>query len=188
MGKTESNINEKELVGNLKSENDNKRVSAFSILINRYSEKLYWHIRHMVLIHEDADDLLQNTFIKAWSNIDKFRGDSQLSTWLYRIATNETLTFLAHKQLTTVSLDSTEGSVAELLESDTHFCGDHADAMLHEAISTLPEKQRLIFCMRYFDEMQYSVISEITDTSVGALKASYHIAAKKIEEYLTEND
>lgn len=184
----ENTTDDKELVAGLKDVSGDKRADAFSIVIKKYSERLYWHIRRMVLTHEDTDDLLQNTFIKAWNNIDKFRGDSQISTWLYRIATNETLTFLAHKQLSTVSIDSPEGAIAELLESDAHFCGDHADAIFHEAISKLPEKQRLIFCMRYFQEIPYSKISEITDTSVGALKASYHIATKKIEEYLADND
>lgn len=138
----------------------------------------------MVLTHEDADDLLQNTFIKAWSSIANFRGDSQLSTWLYRIAINETLTFLNHRHSDTISLDDIGSNVAEQLESDTFFNGNHADAIFHEAVSTLPEKQRLVFNMKYFDNMKYDEISEIVGTSVGALKASYHIAVKKIEEYV----
>ena len=188
MTQAENTPDDKMLVANLQSKESDKRAAAFSILIKRYSERLYWHIRHLVLTHEDTDDLLQNTFIKAWSNIDKFRGESQLSTWLYRIATNETLTFISRKQLNTVSIDTPEGSIAELLESDANFNGDRADAILHEAISHLPEKQRIVFCMRYFEEMQYETIAQITDTSVGALKASYHIAVKKIEEYIDNAD
>lgn len=162
--------------------------AAFSIIVKLYSERLYWHIRRMVLTHEDSDDILQNTFIKAWKNIDKFRGDSQLSTWLYRIATNETLTYLSHKHIETVSIESSEGNIAFELEGDPLFNGNHADALLHEAINTLPEKQRLVFNMRYFEEMKYEEISQILDTSTGALKASYHIAAKKIEDYVASKD
>ena len=143
----------------------------------------------MVLNHDDANDILQNTFIKAWTNIDSFQANSKISTWLYRIAINETLTFLNKNQSTLVSLDSPEGAIAEQLESDSFFCGDKADAMLQEAIARLPEKQRLVFNLKYYDEMKYEEMSTLLDTSVGALKASYHIAVKKIEEYLkkTEN-
>lgn len=164
--------------------NPQKQREAFSAVVMKYSEQLYWQIRRMVLTHEDTDDLLQNTFIKAWSNIHNFRGDSQLSTWLYRIAINETLTYLNHKRAETVSLDSTEGIAAEQIESDIYFNGSHADALLQEAISKLPDKQRMVFNMKYFNEMKYEEISEILGTSVGALKASYHIAVKKIESYL----
>lgn len=161
-----------------------KQREAFSAVVMKYSEQLYWQIRRMVLTHEDADDLLQNTFIKAWSNIHNFRGDSQLSTWLYRIAINETLTYLNQKRAETVPLDSTEGIAAEHIESDIYFNGSHADALLQEAISKLPDKQRMVFNMKYFNDMKYEEISEILGTSVGALKASYHIAVKKIESYL----
>ena len=175
--------NEEKLIKNL--HNPLTRCAAFSIVVKLYSERLYWHIRRMVLSHDDSNDVLQNTFLKAWNNIDKFRGDSQLSTWLYRIATNETLTFISHKQIETVSLDSEEGHIANELESDPLFNGERADALFHEAINRLPEKQRLVFNMRYFEDMKYEDISKILDTSVGALKASYHIAAKKVENFIT---
>lgn len=177
---------EKELISAL--QDSHRRDAAFSTLVKLYSEQLYWQIRRMVLNHDDSDDILQNTFIKVLNNINNFRGDSQLSTWLHRIAINETLTFLNRKQAETVSLDSEDGAIAEQLESDTHFNGSHADALFQEAIARLPKKQRLIFNMKYYDDMKYEEISEILGTSVGALKASYHIAVKKIESYLTEND
>ena len=178
--------NEKELIQAL--QDTARRDAAFSILVKLYSKQLYWQIRRMVLNHDDSDDILQNTFIKVLNSIHNFRGDSQLSTWLHRIAINETLTFLNHKQAETVSLDSEEGSIAEQLESDTLFSGSHADALLQEAITRLPQKQRLIFNMKYYDDMKYEQISEILGTTVGALKASYHIAVKKIESYLLENN
>ena len=178
--------NEKELIQAL--QDTARRDAAFSVLVKLYSKQLYWQIRRMILNHDDSDDILQNTFIKVLNSIHNFRGDSQLSTWLHRIAINETLTFLSHKQAETVSLDSEEGSIAELLESDSLFSGSHADALLQEAITRLPQKQRLIFNMKYYDDMKYEQISEILGTSVGALKASYHIAVKKIESYLLENN
>lgn len=164
------------------------RNAAFSLVVRQYSQRIYWHIRHMVLSHEDADDIVQETFIKAWTNIEKFRGDSQISTWLYRIAINETLTFLNKNHIDTISIDTPEGTVAEQLESDTLFNGDKADALFREAVQRLPEKQRLVFNMKYFEEMKYEEISEILGTSVGALKASYHIAVKKIEDFLSKTD
>ena len=183
---TDKGYNEKEIAARLKDES--RRAAAFSVIVNRYSQQIYWNIRRMVLSHDDANDLVQNTFVKAWTNIGKFRGESQISTWLYRIAINETLNFLARNTGNTVSLDSPEGAVAEMLESDTHFNGDRADAMLQEAISRLPDKQRLAFNMKYYENMKYEEMSEILGTSVGALKASYHIAVKKIEEYLSDKD
>ena len=183
---TDRGYNEFEIIAGLKDES--RRAAAFSVIVNRYSQQIYWHIRRMVLSHEDANDLVQNTFVKAWINIDKFRGDSRISTWLYRIAINETLTFLSKNRNSTVSINSPEGAVVELLESDAHFCGDKADALLHEAISKLPDKQRLTFIMKYFENIKYEEMSEILGTSVGALKASYHIAVKKIEEYLKDKD
>ena len=164
------------------------RNAAFSVVVDKYSKRIYWHIRNMVLSHDDADDLVQETFIKAWKNIDAFRGDSRISTWLYRIAINETLAFLKKKQIETVPIDSKEFDFAEIIESDTFFCGDKADILFHKAINTLPEKQRLVFNMKYFEEMKYEDMSEILGTSVGALKASYHIAVKKIETFIEEND
>ncbi|MBQ8256708.1 MAG: RNA polymerase sigma factor [Bacteroidaceae bacterium] len=167
--------------------NEKTREAAFSAIIRQYGEQLYWHIRQMVFSHDDSNDVLQNTFLKAWSNIDKFRGEAQLSTWLYRIAVNETLTFLG-KNRNTISIDSPEGEIAFQLEGDPYFDGDHSDALLQEAIARLPEKQRLVFTMKYFQELKYEEISQISGTSVGALKASYHIAVKKIEEFLAGKD
>ena len=183
---TDKGYNEKEIVIGLKDES--RRAAAFSAIVNRYSQQIYWHIRRMVFSHDDANDLVQNTFVKAWTNIDKFRGDSQISTWLYRIAINETLTFLSKNNNNTVSINSPEGAIAELLEGDKYFNGDRADALLQEAVCHLPEKQRLTFNMKYFENMKYEEMSEILGTSVGALKASYHIAVKKIEEYLENHD
>lgn len=142
----------------------------------------------MVLTHDDADDLVQETFVKAWINIERFQGRSKISTWLYRIAINETLTFLGKRQNNILSLNSPEGDIADQLESDSYFCGDRADALFQEAVAHLPEKQRLVFNLRYYDEMKYEEISEVLNTSVGALKASYHIAVKKIETYLKKKD
>ena len=178
--------NEDIIIAQLKKEN--LRAGAFSAIVEEHSESIYWHIRRMVLEHEDANDIVQNTFIKAWMNIDSFQGKSKISTWLYRIAINETLTFLNRNKGTLVSLDSPEGAIADQLESDTYFSGSKADAMLQEAIARLPEKQRLVFNLRYYDEMKYEEMSQVLDTSVGALKASYHIAVKKIEEYLSQTD
>ena len=179
---SKNEYNEDIIIAQLKKEN--LKAGAFSAIVKEHSESIYWHIRRMVLEHEDANDIVQNTFIKAWTNIDSFQGRSKISTWLYRIAINETLTFLNKNQSTLVSLDSPEGAIAEQLESDSFFCGDKADAMLQEAIAHLPEKQRLVFNLKYYDEMKYEEMSTLLDTSVGALKASYHIAVKKIEEYL----
>ena len=160
---------------------------AFNAVVQNYSERLYWHVRRFLCSHDDTNDLMQNTFIKAWTGIDTFRGDSQLSTWLYRIAINETLTFLS-KRSQSIPIDSPEASVVELLESDTYFNGDKAEAAFQEALQKLPPKQRLVFNMKYYEEMKYEEISELLGTSVGALKASYHLAVKKIEEFLKDKD
>ncbi|NLO69783.1 MAG: RNA polymerase sigma factor [Porphyromonadaceae bacterium] len=161
------------------------KTKSFSEIVQTFQERLYWHIRQMVLVHDDANDILQNTFLKAWNGLDKFRGDSQLSTWLYRIATNETLTFLAQKRMRNVfSIDETEDLLFNNLQADSFFDGDEAQLKLQKAILTLPEKQRLVFNMRFYEEMPYDQMSEILGTSVGALKASYHHAAKKVEEFL----
>lgn len=163
------------------------RNKAFEQMVHLFSEQLYWQIRRMVLSHDDANDLLQNTFIKAWSNIDSFRGDARLSTWLYRIALNETLTFLTHERnLYTVDLDSPEGSIADHIEGDDWFDGDDAQKLLQEAILTLPDKQRLVFNLKYFEEMKYEDMSNLLNTSVGALKASYHLAVTKISKFLED--
>lgn len=166
----------------------NLRADAFSAIVKQYSKPIYWHIRRMVLSHDDTNDILQNTFLKAWNNIEAFRGDSQISTWLYRIAINETLTFIAKNSSNTVSIDTPEGSVVQQLESDVYFNGSRADALFHEAVNRLPAKQRLVFNMKYSENMKYEEISEILGTSVGALKASYHIAVNKIEEYIKKQD
>lgn len=181
-----NNYNEQTITQQLKD--PSLRNVAFSAVVDLYSRKIYWHIRNMVLSHEDADDIVQETFIKAWNSIDNFRGESHISTWLYRIAINETLTFLKKKRIETVSLDNEEHDIAGTIESDAYFCGDSADALFREAVSRLPEKQRLIFNMKYFEEMKYEDISEILGTSIGALKASYHIAVKKIEKIISEED
>ena len=161
---------------------------AFARVVERYSQPLYWQIRKMVLSHDDANDLLQNTFLKAWGSIEYFRGDAKLSTWLYRIAVNETLTFLAkERELRNLKADDADDFLLLNIESDEYFDGDRAQRLLQEAIVRLPEKQRLVFNMRYFDEMKYEDMSEIMGTSVGALKASYHNEDKKIEEYLHEH-
>jgi RNA polymerase sigma-70 factor (ECF subfamily) len=162
---------------------------AFSAVVAMYSEKLYWQIRKMVISHDDSHDVLQNTFIKAWNNIEYFRGDAKLSTWLYRIAINESITFLnKQNQHATVPIDDEDAYLINKLESDIWFDGDELQLKLQKAILRLPEKQRIVFNMRYFDELKYEEISEILGTSVGALKASYHHAAKKIVDFLSSED
>lgn len=163
--------------------------AAMNEVIRRYSEPLYWQIRRLVECHDDANDVLQNTFIKAWTSVENFRGDAKLSTWLYKIALNESLSFLSKEQKRkNVSLDDEEAGVAHMIESDEWVDGDEVALKLRKAIATLPEKQRIVFNMRYYDEMPYEKMSEILGTSVGALKASYHLAVQKIEKYFNEND
>lgn len=165
-----------------------RQRGAFAQLVSLYGEKLYWQIRKMVLSHEDANDLLQNTFLKAWMNIEYFRGEAKLSTWLYKIAINECITFLnRQRSQNLISIDDTDTFLLERLKGDEYFDGDEAQLRLQQAILTLPEKQRLVFNMKYFDEMKYEEMSEILGTSVGALKASYHHAVKKVEEFLTND-
>ena len=163
------------------------KEAAFTRLVREYQEPLYWQIRRMVVVHDDADDVLQNTFIKAWSAIDSFRGESRLQTWLFRIAINESLNHLAKKKQT-LSLDQTEGSIAYMLASDSYFDGDEVQQQFQTAISTLPDKQRLVFNLKYFDEMKYEDMSDLLGTSIGALKASYHHAVKKISSFFENND
>lgn len=164
-----------------------KQRDAFAGLVSLYGEKLYWQIRKMVLDHEDANDLLQNTFLKAWTNIDCFRGEAKLSTWLYKIAINECITFLnKQRNQNNVSMDDADMFLLERLKGDEYFDGDEVQLKLQKAILTLPEKQRLVFNMKYFEDMKYDDMSDILGTSVGALKASYHHAVKKIEEFLTK--
>ncbi len=160
--------------------------AAFGKVIRMYSEQLYWQIRRMVNNHEDANDLLQNTFLKAWSNIENFRGDAKLSTWLHKIAINESITFLEkERKRLHVSIDDESATVINAIESDTDIDGDELRKELRKAIATLPEKQRLVFNMKYYDDMTYEQMSEILGTSVGALKSSYRLAVKKIENYFT---
>jgi RNA polymerase sigma-70 factor (ECF subfamily) len=160
------------------------RQATFSELVKAYSESLYWHIRRMVLSHHDADDLLQNTFMKAWTGIDGFLGNAKVITWLYRIATNETITFL--NKPTMFSADDIETS-SVAIESDEWFDGDELQARLQAAIQTLPPKQRMVFNMKYYEDMRYEDMSAILGTSVGALKASYHLAVKKISSYFDDD-
>lgn len=178
---------EEKLIGKLRSEDTQRE--AFSELVKSYSELLYWQIRKIVLGHDDANDVLQNTFIKIWTSIDSFRGESKLSTWLYRIAVNESITFLnKQRSQNNVSIDDTDTYLVSKLEGDDYFDGDEAQLKLQKAILILPEKQRIVFNMKYFDEMKYEEMSAILDTSVGALKASYHHAVKKIEEFLSKDN
>lgn len=156
---------------------------AFEMIVKSYSERLYWKIRYIVLSHEDADDVLQNTFLKAWKNIDSFKGKSKLQTWLYSIAINEALDYLRKNKNTSISSESNGISIADKLMADEYFNGDEIQAMLMQAVATLPEVQRTVFNLRYFNNMKYSEISAMLNTSEGALKASYHIAVKKISEY-----
>ncbi len=166
--------------------NSETQRDAFAQVIAAYSEKLYWQIRKMVLNHDDANDILQNTFLKAWANLPRFRGDAKLSTWMYKIAVNESITFLNKQRLiNNIPLDDADVYLLQTLKADEYFDGDELDEKLQKAILSLPEKQRLVFIMKYNDEMKYEEISEILGTSVGALKASYHHAVKKIEAFLT---
>lgn len=176
---------EREVLVLLQDESTQKR--GFEMIVAQYSEQLYWQIRRMVLSHEDANDLLQNTFIKAWMNIEYFRAEAKLSTWLYRIALNECLTFLSKQRaISTVSLNDSEADALQKLESDPYFSGNKAQKALQKALLTLPEKQRMVFNLKYYQEMKYEEMSGIFGTSVGALKASYHHAVKKIEKFLGE--
>jgi len=176
-------IAEAELVEELKGSKTQSR--AFEVLVNTYKQRLYWHIRRIVLNHDDADDVLQNTFIKVFRNIDGFKGESKLYSWMYRIATNESLSFLKQKSKKQgISNEELQNQMLGNLEADVYFEGDEIQMKLQKAITTLPEKQKLIFNMKYFDDLKYEEISKILDTSVGGLKASYHIATKKIEAYL----
>lgn len=164
------------------------RTEGFSALVHQYSEPLYWKIRRVILNHEDTNDVLQNTFIKAWKSLDTFQGKSSMSTWLYRIAINEALDFIRRqKAAESVSADE-DLSVANRLMADEYFDGERTEALLHEAISKLPAVQRTVFTMKYFDEMKYSEMSKVLNTSEGALKASYHLAVKKITEYFQNKD
>ena len=176
-----SPYNEREVLELLQEESTQRK--GFEMIVSQYSEQLYWQIRRMVLSHEDANDLLQNTFIKAWTNIDYFRAEAKLSTWLYRIALNECLTFLNKQRANMVAIDDPEAIGVQNLESDSYFSGDRIQLLLQKALLSLPEKQRMVFNLKYYQEMKYEDMSDIFGTSVGALKASYHHAVKKIEKF-----
>ena len=178
-------IDEKELIRQL--QDPSTASGAFETLLQQYSEPVYWQIRRMVLNHDDANDIVQNVFIKAWSNLHNFRGDAKLSTWLFKIAVNESINFINKEKtrLQHVSGSDDDSFLIKNLEADSHFDGDALQLELQKAIAKLPEKQRLVFNMRYYDEMKYEEMSEILGTSVGALKASYHHAVKKITDMLT---
>ncbi|BAV09261.1 RNA polymerase sigma-70 factor, ECF subfamily [Filimonas lacunae] len=164
------------------------REKAFTAIIKKYQEKLYWYIRRMVVDHDDANDVLQNMFIKVWNALDNFREESQLYTWLYRIATNESLTFLeAQKKRTAVSLSDVESNLSNKIKADRYFDSNKLEWKLQVAMQQLPEKQRIVFNLRYYDEMPYEEMSRVLGTSEGALKASYHHAVKKIEEFIKNN-
>jgi RNA polymerase sigma-70 factor (ECF subfamily) len=178
---------DKELLERFRDEKT--RNAAFGQIIQRYQRKLYWHIRRMLVDHDDTDDVLQNVFIKMWKGLESFKEDSQLYTWLYRVATNETLTFIKQRKAELfVRYGDVEYNIESKLEDDNYFRGDEIQKKLQLAIQTLPEKQRLVFNMKYFEEMKYEDMSAVLDTSVGALKASYHHAVKKIEEYIRNSN
>ena len=161
------------------------KEKAFTTIIRKYQEKLYWHIRRMVVDHDDANDVLQNMFIRVWNGLENFREDAQLYTWLYRIATNESLTFLEQqKKRASVSLSDVESGLSNKIKADKHFDPQKLEWKLQLAIQQLPEKQRIVFSLRYYDEMPYEEMSRVLETSEGALKVSYHHAVKKIEDYI----
>ncbi|MEL6810743.1 MAG: RNA polymerase sigma factor [Bacteroidota bacterium] len=180
-------VEEQTLVSALQSENEKEK--AFKILVSQYKERLYWHIRKIVLDHDDTDDVLQNTFIKVFRNIGSFKADSKLYTWMYRIATNEAITFI-NKRAKRANITSQElkEQKIEQLQTDVYFEGDKIQLQLQKAIAALPEKQQLVFNMKYFDDHTFDQLSEILDTSVGGLKSSYHIAVKKITTFLKHNE
>ena len=169
-------ISDEDIVRMFHSGNEGEK--AFRLLVEKYSERLYWHIRKIVIGHEDSDDVLQNTFIKIWKGLKEFRYEAKLFTWMYRVATNEAINFLSE---ITPSLENQ-------LESDSFFCGDSIQRELQKAVLKLPERQRLVFNMKYFDDMKYEDIAEVLDVAVGTLKATYHNAVKKIEESLKISD
>lgn len=179
-------IDDKDLIDQFK--NGSNKEKPFTLIIKKYQERLYWHIRRMVVHHDDANDVLQNMFVKVWKSLDQFREDSQLYTWLYRIATNESLTFLEkQKKRMAASLSDPENYLYESVKADTHFDANKLEWKLQLAIQQLPEKQKLVFSLRYYDEMPYEKMSEVLETSEGALKASYHHAVKKIEHFILNN-
>lgn len=183
----DNNVDERQMMAMLAD--TTTRRKAFGCLVSQYSERLYWQIRHIVLIHEDADDVLQNVFLKAWNALDTFKGSSKVYTWLSRIAINESLDFIRkQKTQATFSADEESDNVVRKLMADDYFDGNEADALLQEAIAALPDVQRTVFTLRYYEEMKYSDMSHILGTTEGGLKASYHIAVKKIKDYLEQHN
>lgn len=177
------NLEDKELLAQFKEPSTTER--AYTAIIKKYQERLYWHIRRMVVDHDDANDVLQNMFIKVWKGLGNFREDSQLYTWMYRIATNECLTFIEQqKKRSSVSLSNEDNGLANQLKADKNFDSSKVEWKLQLAMQLLPEKQRAVFNLRYYDEMPYEEMSRVLETSEGALKASYHHAVKKIEDYI----
>lgn len=179
-------IDEQDIILRLK--NPSTRRRAFEVMVNAYSRRLYWHIHHILQNHDDTDDVLQNTFLKAWNAIEHFKGESALYTWLYRIAQNEAITYIKQRR----NIDSLDDEDFILTPTsfiaDDHFDGDQAQETLMQAISTLPPKQRQVFCMKYFEEQKYEDISNLVGTSIGALKASYHIAVEKITKFIKKKE
>lgn len=164
------------------------RNYAFNLIVRKYQERIYWHIRKMVIVHEDADDLVQEVFLKVWNNLDAFRGDSELFTWIYRIATNDCLHFLNKKKRRFwIPIQDVNARLLKAIESSSEISGDEIQIRLQKALLTLPDKQRLVFNMKYYDDLTYEDMAEITSTSVGALKANYHHAVKKIEKFIKED-
>lgn len=177
---------DRELLAAFKEEATRER--AFTQIIKKYQEKLYWHVRRMVVNHDDANDILQNVFIKVWNYLDNFREESNLYTWLYRIATNESLTFLdKEKKRASMSLSDHESGLSNKLQAEKGFDANKLEWKLQQAIQSLPEKQRTVFLLRYYDEMPYEEMSKVLETSTGALKASYHHAVKKVEEFIRQD-
>jgi RNA polymerase sigma-70 factor (ECF subfamily) len=169
-----------------KFSDENTRSYAFNLLMRKYQQRIYWHIRRIVIDHEDANDVVQNVFIKVWKSLEQFRQDSQLYTWLYRIATNESITFLKQKKRKYfIPIGDVEHELSNQLTNDVYFSGERIQLKLQQAVLKLPTQQRIIFNMKYFDRMKYEEISAVLDLTVGALKASYHHAVKKIEKYIT---
>lgn len=176
-------MNDKDLL--LKLRDPETRNYGFNLMVREYQQRIYWHIRKMVIDHDDADDLVQEVFVKIWKNLDKFREDSQLYTWVYKIATNECLNHLRKKKNRFfIPIHDVQNELTQKIDSSGYIDGDEIQLKLQKALLKLPDKQRLVFNMKYFDEMKYQEISEITDTSVGSLKASYHHAVKKIEKII----
>jgi RNA polymerase sigma factor (sigma-70 family) len=176
-------INDSEIMEMFRIESS--RNHAFHILVTKYQKRIYWQVRRIIIDHDDANDVVQNVFLKVWKNLGSFKEASSLYTWLYRIATNESLTFLKQKRANMyVPFDSVSRSLSRKLEDDAYFSGDAIQKKLQQAILTLPDKQRIVFNMKYYDNIKYEQMSQVLDTSVGALKASYHHAVKKIEAFL----